>query len=38
MVFMVHRPANLNKVNEFLEENKTFRTEGERLLNRLTMR
>lgn len=33
-----YRPAQLNEVNEFLEKNKRFKTEGEKLLNRLTVR
>ena len=33
-----YRPAQLNEVHEFLEKNKRFKTEGEKLLNRLTVR
>lgn len=33
-----YRPAKLNEVNEFLEKNRTFRTEGEQLLNKLTFK
>ncbi|MBW5466874.1 hypothetical protein GPJ61_03155 [Brevibacillus formosus] len=33
-----YRPTQLQEVNEFLEKNKRFNTEGEKLLNRLTVR
>ncbi|MFS0553950.1 hypothetical protein [Brevibacillus sp. 179-C9.3 HS] len=33
-----YRPAQLNEVNAFLEKNRRFQTEGEKLLNRLTVK